>query len=218
MKIATEYAIQHLVQKSLPRFSPADVVFHVQIDMSFSIYAEKEEDEINHRAVINLLFNRPNNATKVFWHVQMDEKYKMLREIPIDGWKLESDHDSCWTTDGLSSPLHQVYFKLRDMFPQDRIKEISEFVSFGLVSEKHYKAKITNVSEHNCYGPRAYTIELGDEAKVYFCDEESLDMMKSLLGLVQLKYGNLDPEVWKLQKQVERKIEVMESMQKYDSH
>jgi len=219
MKIAAEYAIQHLVEKCLPRFSPVDVVFHVQIDASFTLHPDDEhaeDDSINHRASINLLFHRPSNYTKVFWHVQFpDGPYKMLREIPKDAWKMESDHDSCWTSDGLSSPLHRVYMELRNKFPQERFREISEFVSFGLVSDKLFKVKIEKVKENAYKEAGAYTIELGDYAKSFPCDEETWGMMRDMQVLLS-QLSDIPDSVRVYMKKVARQIEEVESRAKFN--
>jgi hypothetical protein len=105
--------------------------------------------------------------------------------------------------------------KLRDKFPQNRIRDISEFVSFGLVSEKHYKAKITLVDGNNHYARKAYSIELGDEAKMYPCDEEAMDMMKNMTVMINNMISELPDSVKTYMKEVDRKIERMESIQKY---
>jgi hypothetical protein len=37
-----------------------------------------------------------------------------LKRLPSSAWKQTSYHDSCWRTDGIESPISEVYFKLAD--------------------------------------------------------------------------------------------------------
>lgn len=43
-----------------------------------------------------------------------DERWYGLTEVPLDKWKNTSNHDSCWRSDGIDSPLSALYFKLAE--------------------------------------------------------------------------------------------------------
>lgn len=51
--------------------------------------------------------------TSVFVAVQpRDEHWYGAKDIPVDAWKNTSNHDSCWRSDGIDSPLTSVYFEM----------------------------------------------------------------------------------------------------------
>jgi len=59
-------------------------------------------------AQVHFLVFRPTNYTQVY--AVVDDSWKTPE---IDQWALQSDHDSCWKTDGFSV-LNEVWFSLRD--------------------------------------------------------------------------------------------------------
>jgi hypothetical protein len=128
----------------------------VPVDARLSYYGGSRE--IKHNADIHLIFHRPSNYTKVFWHVVYDgfiPDYK----IPEDGWVMESDHDSCWTSDGLSMPLFKVRQELVGKFDEKLGPKLSWFVSFGLIGPKLRRVELTRVgTDSYC---RQYKVKLG---------------------------------------------------------
>ena len=159
MNIKLEYAITQMVELLLPRFSPEDKVFHVCVVAKFSLYGD-DEDRLSTKQ-IHFLFQRPSNYTKVFILVN-DNKYTRLEEIPSNGWTLKSDHDSCWRSDGVGSPLFKAWCELRNQFQEEDWKKISEFVSFGFMSPALYKAELTAIPNNDPWD-RKYTIKLGEK-------------------------------------------------------
>jgi hypothetical protein len=127
----------------------------VSIDATLSNY---KNDDVTHRADIHLLFHRPTNYTKVFWHVLIDD-FIHLHQIPKDRWVLKSDHDSCWTSDDLETPLNEVWCKLREMFPKETpYVDLSPFASFGITSPKLVRVDIERVRGAEPF--RKYTVKV----------------------------------------------------------
>lgn len=132
MDMKVSDAITALVEFALPRFSPEDKFLHIPIDARATIYDDDGESETYRD--IHFLFQRPHNYTKVFiaidgwkYAVIPGEKYrrrewKWLTKDRVHGikglndlnWHMTSDHDSCWRSDGVDSPLFQIGMHMRD--------------------------------------------------------------------------------------------------------
>lgn len=156
MNMQVADAVQTIVECCLPRFSGKDVGLYVPIDAQLSHYGETHETR--YTVDIHLLFHRPSNYTKVFWHVVYDgfvPDYK----IPEDGWVMESDHDSCWTSDGLSTPINKVWQTLKGKLQDIPANKLHEYVSFGLLGPKLHRVELTRVrTDSYC---RQYKVKLG---------------------------------------------------------
>lgn len=146
MKVAE--AVQTLVRMSFPRFSPKDQVLWVNIDARANYYGSDEgpfRTELKELRDIHILFHRPHNYTKVFFYVEKND-FVHLHNIPQEGWKLESDHDSCWTSDGLDTPLNKIYWDMRDEFPKDIHNKISWHINFSVFGGvKIFKADLNKI-------------------------------------------------------------------------
>jgi len=96
------YVIENLVEILLPRFSDGANVLQLSLDVE----ARASDTDKKVRRYIHLLFHRPSNYTKVLWNVTDDPRVSYQN---FKGWHVESDHDSGWRTDGLSSPMRNEY-------------------------------------------------------------------------------------------------------------
>jgi hypothetical protein len=142
MKIDLSESIRVLVETLLPRFSDKNKLLKVYIDARYSYFGGKKE--IQHTVEIYLLFHRPGNYTKVFWNYQIDPtEHFSLDSIEADQWVMESDHDSCWISDGVESPLRRLDQKMKSMFPEEVQKNIYEYVSFGFSKPEIIQATLT---------------------------------------------------------------------------
>ena len=156
-------AVEAMVRMVLPRFSPENQVLYINIDARLSLYKASEKEKKETRD-IHLLFNRPGNYTKVFWHV-VNNGIIHHDKIPKDGWDLKCDHDSCWTSDGLQSPLFDIRCKMMDAFKKEVRSELSWFVNFGMFSGvRVFEADIQKVPSADPYD-RKYLITLGKQLK-----------------------------------------------------
>lgn len=78
--------VAEFVEVMLPRFSDQNIVLTMRLEMK--VYASYRK---NARKYVHLMFHRPDNYTKVLWHISQDRE----KETEIKVWKLEADHDSC---------------------------------------------------------------------------------------------------------------------------
>jgi hypothetical protein len=101
-----ESTIAALVELALPRFSPENRVLVMSLEIDISKHSDKlskNPDQSRYRNV-HLMFHRPNNYTKVMWSVT-----EVLESSDsIHKWEVKSNHDSCWKTDGLATPLFEL--------------------------------------------------------------------------------------------------------------
>ena len=148
MKVEVADAAVAIVEAMLPRFSPEDRFLHIPVGASVSCYSVdgRDTDVTVHRD-IHLLFHRPHNYTKVW--VAMDGWFKMYeqpegqrfgkwvwRQISDDrfynlndlDWYMTSNHDSCWRSDGLQSPLFEIYMAMQDALSEEAAKVVGHSV------------------------------------------------------------------------------------------
>jgi hypothetical protein len=163
MQMKVSDAVQNIVRMTLPRFSPENQVLWINIDARLSLYRDSGKEKKESRD-IHLLFHRPGNYTKVFWHV-VENGFTHLHEIPKDGWELKCDHDSCWTSDGLDSPLFKIRCEMMDAFKEKDRKEVSWHVGFSVFSGiKIFEAGLSKVESRDLF-ERRYLISLGKEVR-----------------------------------------------------
>ena len=130
----SEMVIASVVEAMLPRFSDNELglLISVRMDMHDFGYGSDgntfERDELCVSQVINLLFVRPGNYTQVYSNVTEFNKWNSLYNNDKIKWIFESDHDSCWRSDGLRI-LTDSYFKMADKF-KGRIKSGKEMSGF----------------------------------------------------------------------------------------
>lgn len=132
--------VAKFVEIMLPRFSDPNTALVICLEL-------KVQESVRKRArrYVHLLFHRPGNYTKVLWHVSKNLK----RETEILVWKLEADHDSCWISDGLESPMRKLAEEISSnnglqLYPLGRFSEATANFSlfFGdpkLVHLKNYQ-------------------------------------------------------------------------------
>lgn len=174
MRMKVSDAIVDIVEFALPRFSPEHRMLHICVDAQMNIYScddrlpedDREDREVYTR--IHFLFQRPHNYTKVFMAVEgceyamIEERMKRRAWVKLDGggdqrvfhvadlnnlnWHMTSDHDSCWTSDGVDSPLFQIWMQMRKQITEGDdflIKNIHDHICFDHFSRmKFVKADV----------------------------------------------------------------------------
>lgn len=110
-QLKVDHAVSAVVEAMLPRFSGNRGVL-VTLDLRVSDYSE--DDDNFECETAHLLFVRPNNYTKV-----MCALGTQLYEVKPEDWKMTSDHDSGWTSDGFRM-LDKVYWDLREKVPKGK--------------------------------------------------------------------------------------------------
>jgi len=97
-----------------------------------------------------------------------ENRWHGISSVPLDAWENTSNHDSCWRSDGLDSPLSNIYFEMckevNEHLPKDckcppiEMTSLNNFGTFGLgdvfqrVTVTHaadkddsYRRKIVNI-------------------------------------------------------------------------
>ncbi|MBI2639402.1 MAG: hypothetical protein HYW90_00710 [Candidatus Sungbacteria bacterium] len=101
-----EDALEVLVEKLLPRFSSDNSLLLISLDVRACVLKPKNGKQKRVvRRYVYLMFHRPNNYTKVLWNATTNNRKPVW---DFTEWEVKSDHDSCWTTDGLSTPLFNL--------------------------------------------------------------------------------------------------------------
>jgi hypothetical protein len=96
-----ESTIAAIVELALPRFSPENRVLAMVLDVRVRKHSDGAKTLYWN---VQLMFHRPSNYTKVMWLVMKEFK----PTDTIHKWSVESNHDSCWRTDGLATPLFEI--------------------------------------------------------------------------------------------------------------
>lgn len=124
-KINADHVICTLVDAMLHRSSPANKGMLISLDCEISDCGKG----IKHKSIrrlIHFVFHRPSNYTKVFFGVGNHWE-------EIKNWKLTSNHDSCWRSDGVSAPLSNFYFTMcEEVNSKKAPMKLESCVYFGL--------------------------------------------------------------------------------------
>lgn len=121
MKVST--AVNEIVEAMLPRGTQGKLLY-IHVDASLSDYSGSKEK--NSRKSIHFIFSRTSNYTTV--GVAVNTNWGFPRDCDI---KFKSSHDSCWRTDGVDTPLSEVYHQMwKEVNPKKHPKELSSFVTF----------------------------------------------------------------------------------------
>lgn len=122
-------AITAIVEGMLPRFSPDTRVLTMSLDVRIKKHGDDDSKEVYRN--VHLMFHRPSNYTKAMWKV-LDELDSCTS---IKEWEVKSDHDSCWRTDGLDTPLfdlvHGLVSQIDDTLPHRAFSIEISFGAFG---------------------------------------------------------------------------------------
>lgn len=158
-KIDLERAITSIVELTLPRFSGPNKFLWIPVSFQLTTFKKNRMEEI--RASIHLVFQREHNYTKVFFSEDSQEYqfsyYLNEEEQDKANWVLQSDHDSCWSSDGLRC-LSKVYQRLEiTLEKKTGQKKTGEFISFGLCGPKVLKGTLEKCSQE-VHQPGAYKL------------------------------------------------------------
>jgi hypothetical protein len=92
--------ITDIVETMLPRFTDDKIVLAMCVNSNYSVFEGDESFDERERYIV--AFHRPSNYTKVFLK-KLDNKFFLQKICKLDEieFDLLSDHDSCWTSDGM---------------------------------------------------------------------------------------------------------------------
>lgn len=141
------------VEALLPRGS--DPEKGLMIRLEFSLTTHNEDDVFYSTRILELVFQRPSNYTKVFSRV-LDNRDNVLKD-----WENMSNHDSCWRSDGLRD-VFQCYMAVRDDMTQQnpsfdfrenetsvsacRFGKYISFVNVKIEKDGDYRYKLVEVT------------------------------------------------------------------------
>lgn len=124
--IKLESAITAIVEAALPVGS--DHALYIRLDVSF--YKNYGMTGKHNHSVIHFVFHRKTSYTKV-WTAESDG----VATPPLIDFKLTSDHDSCWRTDGFRT-LTQAYFRMaKELAPKTAPIKLFQHCSFWSVDK-----------------------------------------------------------------------------------
>lgn len=146
-----------VVESFLPTSS--DPKLGLLITLEFQVNTRTDEDNFYSTRILELLFNRPSNYTKVFSRVLTNRG-----EVLVD-WKNTSNHDSCWLSDGLKD-IFNIYMEVRNEMDElnpssksDPNREVSitkgvfhkfaRFVEIDMIKDGDYHYKLISVKDKN---------------------------------------------------------------------
>ena len=119
---------------------------------------ENEKTHKRNSTDLVFIFYRKTNYTKVF--VAQSEKWI---EPEAESFKLSSDHDSCWRTDGVDSVISNHFFRMADQVRGKQApKDLWEFVNLHEI--KKVKVVVDKQQEGNehCVSYRAHLVSYED--------------------------------------------------------
>lgn len=94
------FTIKNIVEFALPCFSK-DKGLLISFKIRYSYYDNKDDEKDRDvRKFVYMIFHRPNNYTRVFSVVSDNPIWQ--NDLIKQKWHLESDHDSCWSSDGFN--------------------------------------------------------------------------------------------------------------------
>ena len=126
-------AIITLVETMLPRFSPNDLGLMITLDLRASNF----ETEKSKATILTFIFHRPSNYTKVMAFLEpfSAELNPILhKETEVD---LASDHDSCWSSDGLNI-LNKDWIEKSNTIGHPANNKVSFFNTFSMFRKPKY--------------------------------------------------------------------------------
>lgn len=151
IKMPIEEVVKAFVETLLPRFSDKKKLLQISLDVT----AGKPEHSAKQvRYFVHLLFHRPDNYTKVMWKITGNPR-EAYNDFTV--WVVQSDHDSCWKSDGLSTPMFNLGYKMvKELDPEARPIDCEVLAQFGLLS----KPEIVTIKDYNKYNQETRTFTI----------------------------------------------------------
>ncbi len=129
-----EGTIADIVESMLPRFSNKQLGLNMRLDIGAHEYSDSDSAETNKKSntLIQFIFIRPNNYTKVFTHIVADDR-RCFDSLKFKA-NLTCDHDSCWRIDGLRELFMLIHKCCSAVNPDKPFAELNPFIRFNLFS------------------------------------------------------------------------------------
>jgi len=136
-----ENTVIGIVESMLPRFSGSKVGLTMTLSMEASNAKKRAGSLALSYAGLQLLFVRPSNHTKVF--TRMSESGRIN---PTGPFKLMSDHDSCWRSEGLREIFQAVERCCNEVNPDKAFRYSDPSIRFNLFGGAPKYVEVTKVS------------------------------------------------------------------------
>lgn len=123
MKIKVATVVNQLVDTLLTR-GTADKLLHIRVHVHYLYFPHAYpngsdcSDEIEKTFFIHFIFYRPSSYTKV---LVLKSNKPMIEESDV--FKMVSDHDSCWRSDGTEHSLFKIHQEIITMI-ENRCQEL----------------------------------------------------------------------------------------------
>ena len=96
------------------------VVSRRAVVFTLNVSVSSYEEDMTFTQNRQMFFLFTGNTT-VFVAVPVeDERWYSWKQIPLEAWKNTSNHDSCWRSDGVQSPMSSVYFEMCEAINERR--------------------------------------------------------------------------------------------------
>jgi len=152
--------VDKFLDRKIPEYSSGgNITAHgllFNLDISISNY---NEIDFNERQYMWFLLTRNTSVFVAIPNMEDDHWYHWT-EIPASAWKNTSNHDSCWRSDGVDSPITSVYFKLTEEINRRRVKAGLEEVAPGSMHQFSHLSSavfrdmtVTTASDRDTHNP-----------------------------------------------------------------
>lgn len=89
------------------------IIFKIDASAADHISEEDGFDYDRHEENATVWFVLCGNTSVFFFNDwKEDERYRRIEDVPLEKFTNTSNHDSCWTSDGVDSPLSRLYFEM----------------------------------------------------------------------------------------------------------
>ena len=110
--------------------------------MQMDMRADNYEENGNHFMTNTNVYFIFTGNTSVFFYTDWEEDDLVYRfeDIPLEDFKNTSNHDSCWRSDGVNSPISNLYFEMCDEINrQSKEKELEEIAPINIETSADFK-------------------------------------------------------------------------------
>jgi len=94
----------------LPRGQPNDKALYMRFDVSMHVY---KPTDIRRRCFLNFILYCPHGGS-VHTFFAEEPFHPYIQDLRNLKWDNTSNHDSCWRSDGVDSPVSRVYSRMAD--------------------------------------------------------------------------------------------------------
>ena len=143
-----ESTVCNIVESMLPTSTYERLGLQIKLDINAYDYGDEDTELYDIRSAwreIKFVFVRPSNYTQVYVTVRDNRDQK-------DSWTLQSDHDSCWRSDGLRSIFKCVQEVCRLIAPNQPFRKANPTVKISTFNGIQYVLLKERLGNDNIFG------------------------------------------------------------------